>query len=50
MRYIFTAKTLDEKIINGIVKATTENEAVKMLQNKELEVISIVQEKKRVYI
>lgn len=45
MRYIFTAKTLDEKIINGIVKATSENEAVKMLQNKELEVISISQEK-----
>jgi type IV pilus assembly protein PilC len=46
MKYTFTAKNLEEKIINGIVNATTEAEATKLLQNKELEVISLLPEKK----
>lgn len=45
MRFNFTAKTLDEKIINGIVTAISNDEAIKVLQSKELDVISIVAEK-----
>lgn len=45
MKFNFTAKTLEDKIINGIVTAPTSEDAVKMLQNKELEVISLVPQK-----
>lgn len=47
MRFTFTARNLEEKIINGVVTAGTPDEATKMLQNKELEVISLVAEKSR---
>jgi type IV pilus assembly protein PilC len=46
MRFNFTGKNLEEKIISGFVTANSEQEAVKMLQNKELEVISLIPEKK----
>lgn len=46
MKFNFTAKNLDEKIINGIVTASSSDEAIKILQNKELEVISLVPQKK----
>jgi type II secretory pathway component PulF len=44
MRFIFTAKDLDDNVINGFVNANTKDEAVKMLQNKELNVISLNEE------
>ncbi len=46
MKYNFTAKNLEEKIIRGVVTANSENEATKMLQNRELEVITLASEKK----
>ncbi len=46
MKFNFTAKNLEDKIINGVVTAGSSDEAIKMLQNKELEVISLTGEKK----
>ncbi len=46
MRFNFTGKNLEEKIINGYVTANSETEAIKLLQAKELEVISLIPEKK----
>ncbi len=46
MKYNFTAKNLEDKIIRGIVNANSENEATKMLQDKELEIISLATEQK----
>jgi type IV pilus assembly protein PilC len=42
MKYTFTAKTLEGKIVNGFVSANTNEDAVKMLQNNELEVVSLI--------
>lgn len=47
MKFNFTAKNLEDKIIRGVVTANSDQEAVKMLQNKELEVISLVAEKSK---
>jgi type IV pilus assembly protein PilC len=45
MRFIFIAKNLEDSIVNGYVTAVTRDEAVKILQNKELSVISLNEEK-----
>lgn len=44
MKFSFVAKNLEEKIINGFVTAPTKEDAVKLLQSKELEVISLMQQ------
>lgn len=46
MKYNFTAKNLEDKIIRGVVNANSENEATKMLQDKELDIITLATERK----
>lgn len=46
MKYNFTAKNLEEKIIRGIVSANSDTEATKMLQGRELEIITLAAEQK----
>lgn len=46
MRYNFTAKNLEDALITGVVTAPTREDAVKLLQSKELNVISLTGEEK----
>jgi type IV pilus assembly protein PilC len=46
MKFYFTGRNIEGKIISGVVTANSSGEATKMLQNKELEVISLEAEKK----
>lgn len=41
MKFTFSAKQLDDKIINGVVTAISKDNAIKILQDKELEIISL---------
>lgn len=47
MKFKFTAKDLSENIINGIVNAPTKEDGLKILQSRELDVISISGEEKK---
>lgn len=44
-KYSFTAKNIDGKVVNGFVSATTKEYAVKILMEKDMEVISILTDK-----
>lgn len=48
MKFNFTAKNVEGKIITGIVNAKSKDEAQKSLQDSELEIISLVEPKKEI--
>lgn len=48
MKFTFTAKNTENKIISGFVTAPNKDEAVKSLQEKELEVITLIAEKQEI--